>query len=163
MMVVIVVVGATIVIAAAIGIGLLIKQIFTQSAEVEKEVTIKKETTEHNREDEEEEERDIDFTGRVEIEQMGQMIKGNLSYNHHHETLKHTLDKEKVQQHHETSRLAITISGIVGVAVVIGVTAYGITKTCRKQKHLGLRDNQNILEMGTMLGIPKKDEKKIES
>ena len=29
------------------------------------------------------------------MEQMGQMVKENLSYKHHHETLKYTLDNEK--------------------------------------------------------------------
>lgn len=72
---------------------------------------------------------------------MGKEIRGNLSYNQHHQTLKHTLDNEKVLQHHETSRLAIAISGVGGVAVVVCVAAYAITKACQ-QKHLVSSNNQ---------------------
>lgn len=62
--------------------------------------------------------------------------------------------------------MVITISGIVGIAVVSSVTAYGITKTCqKKQNHPGSSDSKkmNTLEKGTTLRIPKKDERKLES
>ena len=72
---------------------------------------------------EEEESNDVNFNGKVEIKRPDQSIKGNLTILHHSATLQAEFDKVKVQEIHETIRIAIQCStilcGVIGGGVVI--------------------------------------------